>query len=43
MPSSLNTSTSTLSSKATNTMSIVAATIKSKNQVLIKLINLLIF
>ncbi|XP_060835591.1 E3 ubiquitin-protein ligase HERC2 isoform X3 [Rhopalosiphum padi] len=34
IPSSLTTSTSTLSSKATNTMSIVAATIKSKNQVI---------
>lgn len=33
VPSSLTTSASTLSSKATNTMSIVAATIKSKNQV----------
>lgn len=33
IPSSLTTSASTLSSKATNTMSIVAATIKSKNQV----------
>jgi len=32
-PSSLTASTSTLSSKATNTMSIIAATIKSKNQV----------
>jgi len=33
IPSSLTTSASTLSSKATNTMSIIAATIKSKNQV----------
>lgn len=33
MHSSLTASASTLSSKATNTMSIVAATIKSKNQV----------
>lgn len=33
VPSSLTTSASTLSSKATSTMSIVAATIKSKNQV----------
>uniref|UniRef100_A0A2H8TU70 HECT-type E3 ubiquitin transferase n=1 Tax=Melanaphis sacchari TaxID=742174 RepID=A0A2H8TU70_9HEMI len=34
IPTSLTTSASTLSSKATNTMSIVAATIKSKNQVI---------
>lgn len=32
--SSLTASASTLSSKATNTMSIVAATLKSKNQVI---------
>lgn len=38
MASSLTASASTLSSKATNTMSIVAATIKSKNQVFISLI-----
>lgn len=34
IPSSLTTSASTLSSKATNTMSMIAATIKSKNQVI---------